>query len=251
MNLRLAGKTALVTGASGGLGSVIAKGLAAEGVKLCITGRRGEVLRQLAKEIVSVGGLQPQIAIVDIVEEGAPQKLAQEALRSMERIDILVNCAGAAGPMPLDAPEEKWVETMTLNFTRVRQLTLAMVPHMIKNKWGRIINITGSSEPTGLQSAVSPKAALHGFAKGVSREIAKHGITVNSLAPGRMNTEHTQNRYSEGYNKEFTAQEIPIGRLGDPEELMYLVVCLASPLASYITGNVIYVDGGRHRFAFS
>jgi len=253
MDLQLNGKTALVTGASSGIGYAIAKGLAAEGVKLCVVARRRGPLEQLAKEVVSGGGQQPEIGIFDLMKEGAPQLLAQEALKKLGRIDILINCAGGITHMTLDSPEQEWRDVMTLNYTRPRELTMAIVPAMIKQGWGRIINISGSSEPKGVEAGTAPKAAVHGFAKGLSREVARHGITVNSISPGpgKINTPMTGRLFSEQGKKEFAEREIPVGRFGEPEELAYLAITLASPRASYITGNVVHVDGGAHRFAFT
>ena len=250
MDLQLKGKTALVTGASQGIGRAIAKGLAAEGVTLCIAARRRELLEQLAREIVAAGGPPPQIAIVDVMEEGAPQKLAQEALHGLGRIEVLINCAGGSRPLPVDAPEEKWTEAMTLNFTRVRQLTHAVLPAMIKQQWGRVINITGKSEPERLNAAFSAKAAVHAWSKGLSREIGRHGITINCIPPGRIMSEQIRRNYPEQERKEFSEREIPIGRYGEPEELACLAVFLASPVACYITGTVMPVDGGLRRFSF-
>ena len=250
MDLQLRGKTALVTGASMGLGRAIAKGLAAEGVKLCIAARRRELLDQLAREIVAGGGLQPHIVTVDLIEEGAPQKLVQEALKGLGRVEILVNCAGGSRRVPIDAAEEKWIEGMTLNFTRVRQLTHAVLPDMIKHKWGRIINITGKSEPEGLNVANPAKAGTHAWAKGLSREVGKFGITVNSIPPGRIMSEQIRRNYPEEYRNEHSAREIPVGRYGEPEELACVAVFLASPVACYLTGTVIPVDGGMRRYAF-
>ena len=250
MDLQLKGKTALVTGASQGIGRATAKGLAAEGVTLCIAARRRELLEQLAREIVAAGGPPPQIAIVDVMEEGAPQKLAQEALHGLGRIEVLINCAGGSRPLPVDAPEEKWTEAMTLNFTRVRQLTHAVLPTMIKQQWGRVINITGKSEPERLNAAFSAKAAVHAWSKGLSREIGRHGITINCIPPGRIMSEQIRRNYPEQERKEFSEREIPIGRYGEPEELACLAVFLASPVACYITGTVMPVDGGLRRFSF-
>ena len=250
MDLQLKGKTALVTGASQGIGRAIAKGLAAEGVKTCIAARRRELLEQLAKEIVAAGGPAPHIATVDIMQEGAPQKLAQEALAALGEINRLINCAGGSRSLPIDAPEEKWTEAMTLNFTRVRQLSHAVFPDMIKHGWGRIVNITGKSEPEGLNAAFSAKAGIHAWAKGLSREIGKHGITINCIPPGRIMSEQIRRNYPEEYRKEHAAKDIPVGRYGEPEELACLAVFLASPVASYITGTVMPVDGGLRRFAF-
>ena len=250
MDLQLKGKTALVTGASQGIGRAIAKGLAAEGVRTCIAARRRNLLEQLASEITAAGGPPPHIATIDIMEEGAPQKLAQEALQALGEIGILINCAGGSRSLPIDAPEEKWTEAMTLNFTRVRQLSHAVFPDMIKHKWGRIINITGKSEPEGLNAAFSAKAGIHAWAKGLSREIGKYGITINSIPPGRIMSEQIRRNYPEEYRKEHSAKEIPVGRYGEPEELACLAVFLASPVAAYITGTVMPVDGGLRRYSF-
>lgn len=250
MNLKLKEKSALVTGASMGIGRAIAKGLAAEGVRLCVAARRRPLLEELAKEIVVAGGHSPHIAILDIMEEDAPLKLAQEALKGVGHVDILINSAGGSRPLPIDAPEEKWVEAMTLNFTRVRQLTHAILPDMIRHKWGRIINITGKSEPKGLNAAYSAKAGVHAWAKGLSREVGKYGITVNSIAPSCISTEQSTRNFSEPERKEFSERYIPVGRFGEPEELACMAVLLASPIARFITGAVIPVDGGLRRYAF-
>ena len=251
MDLQLKDKTALVTGASQGIGRAIAKGLAAEGVKICIAARRRELLEALAKEIVAAGGAPPHIAVVDVMEEGSPQKLVQEALKGLGQIDILINCAGGSRPpIPVDAPESEWSEVMTLNFIRVRQLTHAALADMIKHKWGRIINITGKSEPDGLLAATPAKAAMHGWAKGLSREVGQHGITVNCIPPGRIMSEQIRRKYTPEFRAKQSKEEIPMGRYGEPEELACLAVFLASPVAGYITGAVMPVDGGLRRYAF-
>lgn len=250
MDLQLKGKTALVTGASQGIGRAIAIGLALEGVQLCITARRRELLEQLAGEIVARGGPRPHMAFIDILGEGAPQRLAQEALEGLGRIDILVNCAGGSRRIPGDAPEEQWTEAVTLNFTRVRQLTHVVLPGMVRSQWGRIINITGKSEPEEVTASFPAKAAVHAWAKGLSREVGKHGVTVNSIPPGRIMSEQTRRNHSEQHRREFSEREIPIGRYGEPEELACLAVFLASPMAGYITGTVVPVDGGLRRFSF-
>ena len=251
MDLQLKGKTALVTGASQGIGRAIAKGLAAEGVKICIAARRRELLEALAKEIVAAGGTPPHIAVVDVMEEGSPQKLVQETLKGLGQIDILINCAGGSRPpIPVDAPESEWSEVMTLNFIRVRQLTHAALADMIKHKWGRIINITGKSEPDGLLAATPAKAAMHGWAKGLSREVGQHGITVNCIPPGRIMSEQIRRKYTPEFRAKQSKEEIPMGRYGEPEELACLAVFLASPVAGYITGAVMPVDGGLRRYAF-
>lgn len=251
MDLRLKNKTALVTGASMGIGRAIAKGLAAEGVRLCIAARRRESLEQVAKDIVTAGGVEPHIEIVDVMEDGAPQRLARAAEKALGQIDILINCAGGSRPpIPIGAPEDEWTDVMTLNFIRVRQLTHAALPGMMERKWGRVVNITGKSEPDGLLAATPAKAAMHGWSKGLSREVGKFGITVNCIPPGRIMSEQIRRKYSAEFRARQSAEEIPVGRYGEPEELAALAVFLSSPVASYITGTVMPVDGGLRRYAF-
>jgi 3-oxoacyl-[acyl-carrier protein] reductase len=250
VDLHLEGKTALVTGASAGIGRAIAKGLAAEGVRLMITGRRESELDSLSEEIVAADGHQPRIIALDMLEEDAPERLAQAALSALDKVEILINCAGGSRPLPVDAPEERWQEAMTLNFTRPRQLTHALLPGMIENGWGRIVSITGKSEPEGLNASFSAKAAVHAWAKGLSREVGRFGITINSIAPGRIMSDQIRRNYSPEYREEHAAKEIPVGRYGEPEELACLAVFLASPVACYITGTVLAVDGGLRRYQF-
>lgn len=251
MNLNLADKTALVTGASMGIGHAIARGLAAEGAALCITARRKNLLEELSAKIVAAGGKQPHVEVIDVMEEGAVERLAQATTKALGRVDILINCAGGSQPaIPVDAPENEWEEGMRLNFVRVRQLTHAILPGMIKNHWGRVINISGKSEPTGLLAATPAKAAIHAWSKGLSREVGRHGITVNCIPPGRIMSEQIRRKYSAEFRAQQSADDIPVGRYGEPEELAALAVFLASPVASYITGAVMPVDGGLRRYAF-
>jgi 3-oxoacyl-[acyl-carrier protein] reductase len=251
MDLHLVGKTALVTGASMGIGRAIAKGLAAEGVQVVAVARRTPLLEELAGEIERGQGLRPLLITHDIMAPNAPMRLRDAALAGLGRgVDILVNCAGGSRPLPVDAPEESWEEAITLNFTRQRQITHALLPQMIERRWGRIINITGKSEPDRLNAAFSAKAAVHAWAKGLSREVGKYGITVNSIPPGRIMSEQIRRNYPEEHRKSHAAAEIPAGAYGEPEDLAVLAVFLASPLAHYISGAVIPVDGGLRRYAF-
>jgi 3-oxoacyl-[acyl-carrier protein] reductase len=251
MDLQLKGKTALVTGASMGIGRAIAKALAAEGAKVCVAARRKPLLEALGKEIAAAGGTAPAIVEIDFMPEGASASLAEAAARAIGPIDILVNSAGGSNPpLPIDAPEERWQEAMTLNYTRLRQLTHALLPGMIERKWGRVINISGKSEPERMIAAHPAKAAIHAWSKGLSREVGRHGITVNCIPPGRIMSEQIRRKYSPAFRAKQSAEEIPMGRYGEPEDLAVLAVFLASPVAGYITGAVLPVDGGLRRYAF-
>ena len=246
MDLGIAGKTALVTGASAGIGRGIAKALSAEGVRLAVVARRRDLLESLESET------KAKLVIIecDFLKEDAPKTIADAALKGLRSVDILVNNAGGSRAFKVDASDAQWDEAMTLNFTRQRQLTHKLLDQMMARKWGRIINLTGKSEPEGINGAFSAKAAMHAWAKGLSREVGKHGITVNCIPPGRIMSEQIERNYSPEYRKWQSEHEIPVGEYGRPEDIANLVCFLASPKARYITGAVIPVDGGLRKYQF-
>ncbi len=250
MDLEIAGKTALVTGASKGIGRGIALALSAEGVRLAIVARRRELLEEVVGELAEAGAPSPVVIDQDLMREEAPAKIAAAALDGLGSVDILVNNAGGSRQFGLDATEEQWEEAITLNFTRPRQLTHRLLGQMIDRGWGRIINITGKSEPEGINGAFCAKAAMHSWAKGLSREVGKSGLTVNSIPPGRILSEQILRNYTPEYREWQAEHEIPVGEYGQPEDIANLVCFLASPLARYITGAVIPVDGGLRRYQF-
>jgi 3-oxoacyl-[acyl-carrier protein] reductase len=250
MDWGLRGKTALVTGASQGIGRATAKLLAMEGVTVVAVARRIELIEQLAREVVpGVGKIIP--LAVDFSVDGESERAAKEAEHLLGSVDILINAAGGSRPVPFDATKEQWLEGMTLNFFRIRELTHAIVPGMQKQGWGRIVTFTGTSEPRMLNAAFTAKAAIHVWAKALSREVAAQGVTVNCLQPGRIRTEQIKKRYPTLESElEYSRQEIPLGRFGSPQEIAAVAIFLSSPLSSYVTGTVIPVDGGSSRFAF-
>src|SRR5450432_564234 len=250
MDLELKSKTAVVTGASIGIGRAIAKGLALEGVRVVAVARRKDLLEKLVQEVKAAGGADVTAVEQDIMAQDAAKKLAAAAVAAVGHVDILVNNAGGSRPLPVDAPDSAWDEAIALNFTSYRKIAHALLPQMIEHKWGRIINITGKSEPEGLNAAFAAKAAVHAWAKGLSREIGEHGITVNSIPPGRIMSEQIRRNYPPDYRERFAEEEIPVGYWGEPEDLAALAIFLASPVARYITGTVIPVDGGLRRYQF-
>jgi 3-oxoacyl-[acyl-carrier protein] reductase len=250
MDLGLAGRGALVTGASVGIGRGIALALAREGVRLAVVARRGDLLEGLAKEVAAAGVATPILIVEDLMLEGAPERMAAAAVAGLGAVDILINNAGGSRAFRIDTGEEQWAEAMTLNFTRQRQLAHRLLGQMIAGKWGRIVNITGKSEPEGINGAFCAKAAVHSWAKGLSREVGKHGITVNCIPPGRIHSEQIRRNYTPEYRQWQAEHEIPVGRYGEPEDIANLVCFLCSPLAGYITGTVIPVDGGLRRYQF-
>lgn len=250
MDLQVKGKTGLVTGASSGIGRAIAVGLGAEGVKLAITARRRDKLEEVSAEIVAKGGTAPLLIEQDFMAEDAPARIADAALGGLGSVDILINNAGGSRAFKLHTPEAQWNEAMTLNFTRQRQLADKLIDQMIARKWGRIVNITGKSEPEGINGAFCAKAAMHSWSKGLSREVGKHGVTVNCIPPGRIISEQILRNYSPEYRAWQSEHEIPVGEYGQPEDIANLVCFLASPLARYITGTMIPVDGGLRKWQF-
>ena len=178
MELGIQGRTALVTGASIGIGRGIATALAREGVRLAVVARRRNLLEELQKE------LKTELVIIeqDFMRPDAPERIAKAALEGLGSVEILVNNAGGSRRFTLEANEEQWDEALTLNFTRQRQLTHRLLPQMIARKWGRIINITGKSEPEGLNGAFAAKAAMHSWAKGLSREETREAPWSNRFS---------------------------------------------------------------------
>lgn len=251
MDLQLKGRTAVVTGASSGIGRAIARELAREGVRIAITGRRRENLESLANEVRSERGPEPVVIAHDALAPDYVETVARQAVAAFGgAIQILVNNAGGSRAFGKDATDEQWEEALALDFTRHRQLTNRLLPGMIEGRWGRIINITGKSEPDNVNGAFCAKAALTAWSKGLSREVGKHGITVNCIAPGRIMSDQILRNYTPEYRAWQSENEIPVGRYGEPEELANLAVFLASPRASYITGAVYPVDGGLRRYQY-
>ncbi|MEM8794971.1 MAG: SDR family oxidoreductase [Pseudomonadota bacterium] len=250
MNFGLEGKKAVVTGGNAGIGRAIGRMLAAEGAHLCLVGRNAETLANAKADIMTDGGKEPSIIVQDLMSEDAADKIGQGIEESLGGTDILVNNAGGSRPFGKDATEAQWDEAITLNFTRQRQIAHRLLPSMQKNGWGRIVNITGKSEPDNVNGAFCAKAAMHSWSKGLSREVGGYGITVNCVPPGRIMSDQVRRNYAPDYREEHAQKEIPMGRYGEPEDLAALVVFLCSVQAQYITGTVIPVDGGLRRYQF-
>ena len=200
---------------------------------------------------MAAGGAEPVLFEQDMLAHDASSRIAQQALQGLGQVDILVNNAGGSRSFKdLHVSEDAWNEAITLNFHRPRQLGDALIDQMIERRWGRIINITGKSEPDHVNGAFCAKAGLHSWAKGLSRMVGPQGITVNCIPPGRIHSEQIFRNYTPEYRQWQCENEIPMGRYGEPEDLANLVCFLASPKASYITGAVIPVDGGLRRYQF-
>lgn len=254
MDLQLSDKTALVTGASQGIGRATAKSLAAEGVQTAIAARRGQLLEELADDVEAAGFPRPIVIAHDIMTEHGPESLGAKAIEALGTIDILVNSAGGSRKVELYADAATWDEGMNMNFNTQRRLSHTLLPQMIERQWGRIITISGKNEPEKhpgkINVAMSAKAALHAWSKGLSNEVSQHGVTVNCLGPGKIMSEQIRQNYDEERLRKYAEEEIPIGFLGEPEDMAAVATFLASPLARYITGVLIPVDGSFRKYAF-
>jgi len=248
MDLELKGKVAVVTGTSVGLGREIARVLAAEGARTVVIARRANLLATLQDEIERAGGARPLALPLDLYAPDAPERIRDAALSAYGRVDILVNNAGGSRPIPWDSPDAAWDESFSINFTAVRRTTNALLPGMIERRWGRVLCVTGTAEPSGVNAAVAAKAGVHAWAKGLSREMGRHGITINCLSPGRVHSEQIDQRlHPTAESQAEFARNIPLGYFGDPSDVAFLAAFLCSPKARYITGERIHVDGGLHR----
>jgi 3-oxoacyl-[acyl-carrier protein] reductase len=250
MDLYLKGKTAVITGASQGLGRAIAKELAIEGVKVLATARNEELLNSLRNEVVALGGVEPITFVQDFVATDGPQKIAAVALSSLGHVDILINNAGRSRPLDIVGSEEGWSESMTLDFDRPRQLTQALLPHLIERGKGAILNIASTYELRVVNASAVAKASIVAWSKALAGQLGKHGITVNCLQPGLIDTANIRRIFSSDERKEFAKREIPLGDFGEPQDVANLATFLVSPRARYITGTVSVVDGGMRHYPF-
>lgn len=250
MDLYLKGKTAIVTGASQGIGRAIVKELAAEGVKVFATGRNSNLLNSLATEINAAGGVEPFIFAHDLLAPGAAENIIAAALSSLGHVDILINNAGQSQPVNVAGSEEPWTQSMGLDFERPRQLTQQLLPHFITRKQGSILNLTSTYELRTLNVSAIAKAAMVMWSKQLAGELGKYGIRVNCLQPGLIDTENVRPYFPGDERRKFAESEIPLGDFGEPQDMANMAVFLVSPRARYVTGTVAIVDGGARRSAF-
>jgi 3-oxoacyl-[acyl-carrier protein] reductase len=239
----LTGKTALVTGASGGIGSAVAKALAARGALVALSGTRVEALEKVAAEIGGNARLAPG-NLADASATEALFKTAETALGGS--VDILVNNAGLTRDgLALRMKDEDWQAVIDVNLTAAFRLSRAALKGMMKKRWGRIVSITsvvGATGNPGQANYAASKAGLVGMSKALAQEVASRGITVNCVAPGFIATAMTDALNDE--QKARITAGIPAGRLGASEDIAAAVVYLASPEAGYVTGATVHVNGG-------
>ncbi|NBX66327.1 MAG: 3-oxoacyl-[acyl-carrier-protein] reductase [Proteobacteria bacterium] len=238
----LDGKTALVTGATGGIGESIARALHVQGCVVGISGRNKEKLDALATSL----GARVHVLPADLSDAAATDKLVEDAITAMGKIDILINNAGLTRDnLALRLKDEDWQAVLDVNLTAPFRLARACLKGMMKNRWGRIVNITsivGVTGNPGQTNYAASKAGMIGWSKSMAAEIASRNVTVNCIAPGFIATAMTHVLNDE--QKEKLNGTIPMGRMGTADEIAAAAVYLASNEAAYVTGQTLHVNGG-------
>lgn len=248
MNLGLKNKVAIVLGGSKGLGKAYAKALAAEGAKVAIGSRDEKILKETALELEKEFDSEILAVPTDVTVTRDLENIVARTIEKFGRIDILVNNAGGppAGKFEVLGDRE-WQAAFETNLLSAVRLTRLVIPHMRKNGSGRIINSVSVAVKQPMDNLIlsnSIRAGVVGMAKTLSQELAPDNITVNNICPGLFLTQRIKDLYQDEEKMKNAIKNIPMGRLGDPEELASLVAFLASEKASYITGATIQVDGG-------
>ena len=242
----LLGKTALVTGASQGIGRAIALRLAAEGARVVLSARNQSKLEAVAAEMTAAGSPEPIVQVLDVGQEESIKSGAKAILAICGTVDILVNNAGITRDgLLMRMKRADWDDVISTNLTGTFLLTQALLSPMVKARWGRIINITsivGQTGQAGQANYSASKAGLIGFTKSMARELASRTITVNAVAPGYIETAMTE--VLDEKQRAAMLTHVPLQRPGTDEEVAHAVAFLASPGAGYITGHVLDINGG-------
>jgi NAD(P)-dependent dehydrogenase (short-subunit alcohol dehydrogenase family) len=243
----LSGRVALVTGGSKGLGKAMARGFAEAGANVVISSRHDDELKAAAAEITAGLNVKCATIVADMNQRPDVARLASEAVKQFGRVDILVNNAGSNTPQEIDQiTDEAWDRIIELNLTSCMAMSRALVPQMKERKWGRIIHISsimGLASKEGRNSYSATKSALIGLARASALDLGDFNITVNCIAPGPFLTDLPGKMLSDA-EKQVFATRTALGRWGNPRELAGPALLLASEAGSYITGQVITVDGG-------
>ncbi|HKR28505.1 MAG TPA: 3-oxoacyl-[acyl-carrier-protein] reductase [Acidobacteriaceae bacterium] len=244
---QLQGKTALVTGASQGIGRACALALAAAGARVALAARSEDKLNQVAAEIAAKGG-SAAVFTLDIASDESIKACAKAAISHFGAIDILVNNAGITrDTLALRMKRADWDAVLQTNLTGSFLMTQAVLSAMLKARWGRIVNITsvvGETGQAGQANYAASKAGLIGLTKSLARELASRNITVNAVAPGFIETAMTA--VLDEKQRESMLSQIPLGRPGTDADIAHAVAFLASDEAAYITGHVLDVNGGMY-----
>ncbi len=244
-------RVAVVTGAMGGLGTALCRRLHAEGFMVAATHSPQNARRDAWLAGLQADGIEVRAYELDVANGNACENVVRQVLGNLGRVDVLVNNAGITRDRSMrKMSQEDWHTVMGTNLDSVFNMTRPVLEAMIAQRWGRIINISsvnGQQGAFGQANYAAAKAGMHGFTKSLALEVARHGVTVNTVSPGYLDTAMVE-KVPQDVLRDRILPQIPVGRLGKPAEVAGLVAYLVSDLAGYLTGANIAINGGQHMY---
>ena len=240
-------KVVVITGGSDGIGKALVQLFLSKAAKVATCGRNADRLYSLQQEFA---GRALHAVVADVSKEDDCNRFIETTVKAFGGIDILINNAGRSRPLDVVGAEDEWTAAMTLDFDRHRQLTQQLLPQFMEHRQGTILNIISTYELRSINASAVAKASIAAWSKQLASQLGPHGIRVNCLQPGLIDTANIRPFFPGDERRKFAEREIPLGDFGEPQDIANMATFLVSPRAGYITGSVAVVDGGMRHYAF-